>query len=122
MVVAVGLILGPFYRRLPKARKRDWNAGVSRLFQSNMQTIVQPSRRIGGSMGVLEVGELEGYVLNALKARARNRGVSLEDEVRETLIASVDRQRDDYIKRLEALRSAAKSAFGAAERGEAGRP
>ena len=73
-------------------------------------------------MGVLEVGELEGYVLNALKARARNRGVSLEDEVRETLIASVDRQRDDYIKRLEALRSAAKSAFGAAERGEAGRP
>ena len=121
-MVAVGLILGPFYRRLPKARKRDWNVGVSRLFQSNMQTIVQPSRRIGGSMGVLEVGELEGYVLNALKARARNRGVSLEDEVRETLIASVDRQRDDYIKRLEALRSAAKSAFGAAERGEAGRP
>lgn len=62
-------------------------------------------------MDVLEVSELEGYVLNALKARARNRGISLEDEVRDTLIASVDRQRDDYIKRLEALRSATRTAF-----------
>ena len=62
-------------------------------------------------MSVLEVSELEGYVLNALKARARNRGVSLEDEVRHTLTTSDDRQRDDYIKRLEALRAAARAAF-----------
>lgn len=72
-------------------------------------------------MDVLEVRDLEGYVVGALKARARNRGVTLEDEIRDVLTRSVDRQREDYLSRLNALRSAARTRFagGRSETGPA---
>ena len=57
-------------------------------------------------MAELKVRQLDEYVVDALKARARHRGVSLEEEVRATLKASVDARRDAFARRCAALRAA----------------
>ena len=60
-------------------------------------------------MADLEVHDLDDGVIDALKARARRRGIPLEEEVRRTLVASVDAQREEYVRRLRALQAAAAS-------------
>ena len=56
-------------------------------------------------MAELKVRQLDDYVVEALKARAKNRGVSLEEEVRATLTASVDAARHALVRRFAALRA-----------------
>ncbi len=58
-------------------------------------------------MGELKVRQLDDAVVAALKARAKRRGVSLEEEVRATLAASVAARRANLIRRARALRAAA---------------
>ena len=60
-------------------------------------------------MADLEVRNLDDGVIDALRARARRRGIPLEEEVRRTLVASVDAQREEYVRRLRALQAAAAS-------------
>ena len=56
----------------------------------------------------LELRDLDDTVGRALQARAARRGISLEEEVRRTLEASVEAQRADYLRRLQALKAAAR--------------
>lgn len=58
-------------------------------------------------MAELKVRQVEDNVVAALKARARQRGVSLEEEVRATLSASVISRRGAFARRAAALRQAA---------------
>jgi len=58
-------------------------------------------------MAELKVRQLEDGVIAALKARARKRGVSLEEEVRATLMASVASRRLAFARRAAATRAAA---------------
>ena len=58
-------------------------------------------------MADLKVRQLDERVARALKLRASKRGVSLEEEVRSTLMASVAGKRDAFRRRAEALRAAA---------------
>ncbi len=58
-------------------------------------------------MAELKVRQLDDRIAAALKARARKRGVSLEEEVRSTLTASVLARRDAFARRAAALRAAA---------------
>jgi plasmid stability protein len=58
-------------------------------------------------MANLKVRQLDERVANALKARASKRGVSLEEEVRSTLSASVAASRDAFRRRAAALRATA---------------
>lgn len=58
-------------------------------------------------MAELKVRQLDERIVAALKARARKRGVSLEEEVRTTLTASVLARRDAFARRAAALRAAA---------------
>lgn len=60
-------------------------------------------------MADLEVRNLDDGVIDALRARARRRGIPLEEEARRTLVASVEAQREEYVRRLRALQAAAAS-------------
>ncbi len=65
-------------------------------------------------MADLKVRNLDDHVASALRARARQKGISLEEEVRRTLSGSVARDRADLVERARALHAAAG--------GEPGRP
>ncbi len=56
-------------------------------------------------MADLKVRQLDDRVARALKDRAGRKGVSLEEEVRATLAASVDARRTAFLKRAGAIRS-----------------
>lgn len=58
-------------------------------------------------MAELKVRNLDDQVANALKARAKAKGVSLEEEVRRTLTASVAADRDELVRRAKELHAAA---------------
>lgn len=60
-------------------------------------------------MADLAIHDLDDGVTTALKARADRRGISLEEEVRRTLTASVEAQQQEYVRRLRALQAAATS-------------
>jgi plasmid stability protein len=64
-------------------------------------------------MAELKVRQLDDRVAEALKTRAAQRGVSLEEEVRSTLVASVAARRAAFERRARALR---------ADTGRPGRP
>ncbi len=64
-------------------------------------------------MADLKVRQLDDRVARALKDRAGRKGVSLEEEVRATLAASVDARRAAFLKRAGAIRSS-NNANGAA--------
>ena len=57
-------------------------------------------------MAELKVRQLDDRIVAALKARARKRGVSLEEEVRTTLSASVAARRQAFARRAAGLRAA----------------
>jgi len=57
-------------------------------------------------MADLNVRQLDERVARALKTRASRRGVSLEEEVRSTLSASVAAKRNAFGRRAAALRAA----------------
>lgn len=57
------------------------------------------------AMADLKVRQLDDRVASALKARAGRKGVSLEEEVRTTLAASVDARRAAFLKRAGAIRN-----------------
>lgn len=57
-------------------------------------------------MADLKVRQLDDAVAESLKARAGRRGVSLEEEVRTTLAASVDSRRTAFLRRADAIRKA----------------
>ncbi|MGD9902177.1 MAG: hypothetical protein AB7U83_01810 [Vicinamibacterales bacterium] len=56
-------------------------------------------------MAELKVRQLDDAVAHALRARAAKRGLSLEEEVRTTLAASVDARRRAYLRRAAAVRA-----------------
>jgi plasmid stability protein len=58
-------------------------------------------------MAELKVRQLAERVATALRSRAGRRGVSLEEEVRATLTASVDGRRAAFARRAAASRKAA---------------
>jgi plasmid stability protein len=58
-------------------------------------------------MADLKVRQLDERVANALKIRASKRGVSLEEEVRSTLSASVTASRTAFRRRAASLRATA---------------
>ena len=58
-------------------------------------------------MADLKVCNLDDFVASALKARAKAKGVSLEEEVRRTLTASVAADREELVRRTKALHAAA---------------
>jgi antitoxin FitA len=58
-------------------------------------------------MAELKVRQVDDEIVAILKARARKRGVSLEEEVRSTLAASVAARRSAFARRAAALRRAA---------------
>jgi len=57
-------------------------------------------------MAELKVRQVDDSVVATLKARARKRGVSLEEEVRSTLAAAVAARRSAFARRAAALRKA----------------
>ncbi len=57
-------------------------------------------------MADLKVRQLDEHVARVLKTRASKRGVSLEEEVRSTLSASVAAKRNAFGRRAAALRAA----------------
>lgn len=57
------------------------------------------------AMADLKVRQLDDRVASALKDRAGRKGVSLEEEVRTTLTASVDARRAAFLKRAGAIRN-----------------
>lgn len=63
-------------------------------------------------MADLKVRQLDDAVAEALRARAGRKGVSLEEEVRNTLTASVDARRRAFLRRAKAIRSAIGDAPG----------
>lgn len=56
-------------------------------------------------MAELKVRQLDDAVADTLRARAAKKGVSLEEEVRTTLVASVDARRRTYLRRAAAVRA-----------------
>ena len=58
-------------------------------------------------MADLKVRNLDDHVAAVLKARARHKGISLEEEIRRTLAASVQVDREAFIRRAAAVRAAA---------------
>ena len=58
-------------------------------------------------MADLKVRNLDDCVASALKARAKARGISLEEEIRRTLAASVAADREELVRRAKALHAAA---------------
>jgi len=63
-------------------------------------------------MARVEVPDLDDDVVDVLRRRAAHRGVSLEEEVRRTLTASVIAQQQEYVRRLQALKAAARPGGG----------
>lgn len=61
-------------------------------------------------MADLKVRQLDNGVAAALRSRAAQKGVSLEEEVRTTLTASVETRRRAYLRRAAAVRSGIGSA------------
>lgn len=59
-------------------------------------------------MGEIKIRRLDDNVLAALKARAKQHGVSLEEEVRRTLSESVVAKRAAFARRAAASRAATK--------------
>jgi plasmid stability protein len=57
-------------------------------------------------MADLKVRNLDDSIASALKARAKAKGVSLEEEVRRTLTASVAANRAELVRRAKALHAA----------------
>lgn len=57
-------------------------------------------------MADLKVRQLADRVADALRIRAGRKGVSLEEEVRSTLAASVDARRGAFLRRASAIRNA----------------
>lgn len=57
-------------------------------------------------MAQLKVRQLDDRIAGSLKARAAHRGVSLEEEVRSTLAASVAARRGAFERRARAMREA----------------
>lgn len=57
-------------------------------------------------MADLKVRQLDDGVADALRARAGRKGVSLEEEVRSTLTASVEARRRAFLRRAKAIRAA----------------
>ena len=66
-------------------------------------------------MADLKVRNLDDCVASALKARAKARGISLEEEIRRTLTASVAADREELVRRAKALHAAAGDAPGRPE-------
>ncbi|MGQ0733988.1 MAG: FitA-like ribbon-helix-helix domain-containing protein [Acidobacteriota bacterium] len=64
-------------------------------------------------MADLKVRQLDDDVADALRARANRKGVSLEEEVRSTLTASVEAKRTAFLRRARAIRKAAGGTAGA---------
>lgn len=62
---------------------------------------------VRGDMAEVKVRQVDDRVVAALKARARKRGVSFEEEVRAILSASVAGRRQTLARRAAALRAAA---------------
>ena len=58
-------------------------------------------------MADLKVRNLDDHVASMLKGRAKQKGISLEEEVRRTLCSSVDADREAFIRRAAAIRAAA---------------
>jgi plasmid stability protein len=58
-------------------------------------------------MADIKVRNLDDAVASALRARARAKGVSLEEEVRRTLTVSVEADRAELVRRASALHAAA---------------
>jgi plasmid stability protein len=58
------------------------------------------------SMADLKVRNLDDHVAKVLRARAEHKGISLEEEVRRTLSASVEANRKDFARRAAAMRAA----------------
>ena len=58
-------------------------------------------------MAQLKVRNLDDAIASALKARAKANGVSLEEEVRRILTASVTADREELVRRAKALHAAA---------------
>ena len=58
-------------------------------------------------MADLKVRNLDDHVAAVLKARARHNGISLAEEIRRTLAASVQTDREALIRRAAAVRAAA---------------
>jgi plasmid stability protein len=58
-------------------------------------------------MADLKVRNVDDHVAAVLKARARHKGISLEEEIRRTLAASVQADRDAFVRRAAAVRAAA---------------
>ena len=57
-------------------------------------------------MAEIEVRHLDDHVADVLRARAEYKGISLEEEVRQTLAASVDLEREAFAHRAAAVRAA----------------
>lgn len=57
-------------------------------------------------MADLKVRNLDDHVATVLKTRAKHKGISLEEEIRRTLAASVQSDRDAFIRRAAAVRMA----------------
>ncbi len=57
-------------------------------------------------MADLKVRQLDDSVAEALRARAGRKGVSLEEEVRTTLAASVETKRRAFLRRARSIRAA----------------
>lgn len=57
-------------------------------------------------MADLKVRQLDDGVAAALRVRAGRKGVSLEEEVRNTLAASVEARRRAFLRRAKAIRAA----------------
>jgi plasmid stability protein len=58
-------------------------------------------------MADLKVRKVDDHVASALRARAAHKGISLEEEIRRTLTASVAADREAFIRRAAAVRAAA---------------
>lgn len=58
-------------------------------------------------MADLKVRTLDDHVAAVLQARAKRKGISLEEEVRRTLAASVRADRERLVRRAAALHAAA---------------
>lgn len=58
-------------------------------------------------MADLKVRKVDDHVAGALRARAAHKGISLEEEIRRTLTASVAADREAFIRRAAAVRAAA---------------
>ena len=58
-------------------------------------------------MADLKVRNLDDHLAAVLRARARHKGISLEEEIRRTLTASVATDRADLVERAKALHAAA---------------